>query len=166
MHLSDLIRAHAEELGEAEEHAALRIIDGFTVDQVVGEFRALRASILRLWSRREVGRDVEPSEITRFNETIDQLLTESVARHAALDAEARNKSKTRDAFLGTLSHELRNPLSAIANGVHFVKATGAANPQLMSVANMMARQAGHLGRLLDDLLDLARISEDRIVLQV
>lgn len=151
---------------EAEEHAALRVIDGFTVDQVVGEFRALRASVLRLWSKHELRMDVEPAQITRFNESIDQLLGESVVRHALLEAEARSVSKRREAFLATLSHELRNPLAAISNGVYVVKAAGAANPQLTSVANMMARQTRHLTRLLDDLLDLARISRDRVVLQV
>jgi signal transduction histidine kinase len=151
------------EASEAEEHAALRIIDGFTVDQVIGEFRALRASILRLWIKhRPADFQVDAAQVTRFNESIDQMLSESVVRHGRLESEAREHSSGRDAFLATLSHELRGPLAAIANGVHIVQALGATNPRLAPVAAMMSRQAQHLRRLLDDLLDLARISRNRL----
>ncbi|MDB6008190.1 MAG: pleC 1 [Gammaproteobacteria bacterium] len=151
------------EASEAEEHAALRIIDGFTVDQVIGEFRALRASILRLWIKhRSADIQADPTQITRFNESIDQMVSESVGRHGHLEIQAREHSSSRDAFLATLSHELRGPLGAIVNGVHIVKASGATNASLAPVAAMMCRQAQHLRRLLDDLLDLARISRNRL----
>jgi signal transduction histidine kinase len=151
------------EASEAEAHAALRIIDGFTVDQVIGEFRALRASILRLWIERgSANIQADPTQITRFNESIDQMLTESVARHGQLESQAREHSTSRDAFLATLSHELRGPLAAIVNGVYIVKASGATNASLAPIAAMMSRQTQHLRRLLDDLLDLARISKNRL----
>jgi signal transduction histidine kinase len=154
------------EASEAEQHAAVRIIDGFTVDQVIGEFRALRASVLRLWAEHRDSDEhapiTEPAQINRFNESIDQMLSESVARHAYLETQAREHSTRRDAFLATLSHELRGPLAAIANGVHIVEAAGTTNARLAPVAAMMARQIQHLRRLLDDLLDLARISRDRL----
>ena len=151
------------EASEAEKHAALRIIDGFTVDQVIGEFRALRASILRLWIKhRPADIQAEPTQVTRFNESIDQMLSESVERHGHLERQAREYSTSRDAFLATLSHELRGPLAAIVNGVNIVKASGATNASLAPVAAMMSRQAQHLRRMLDDLLDLARISRNRL----
>jgi signal transduction histidine kinase len=148
---------------EAEEHAALRIIDGFTVDQVIGEFRALRASILRLWIKhRSADIQTDPTQITRFNESIDQMVSESVGRHGHLESQAREHSTRRDAFLATLSHELRGPLAAIANGVNIVTASAATHASLAPVAAMMSRQARHLRRLLDDLLDFARISGNRL----
>jgi signal transduction histidine kinase len=151
------------EASEAEKHAALRIIDGFTVDQVIGEFRALRASILRLWIKhRSANLQADPTQITRFNESIDQMLTESVVRHGRMESQAREHSTSRDTFLATLSHELRGPLAAIVNGVYIVKASGATNASLAPVAAMMSRQVQHLRRLLDDLLDLARISRNRL----
>jgi signal transduction histidine kinase len=151
------------EASEAEQHAALRIIDGFTVDQVIGEFRALRASILRLWIKhRSADIQADPTQITRFNESIDQMVSESVGRHGHLEREAREHSTRRDAFLATLSHELRGPLAAIVNGVHIVEIWGATHASLAPVAAMMSRQAQHLRRLLDDLLDLARISRNRL----
>jgi signal transduction histidine kinase len=151
------------EASEAEEHAALRIIDGFTVDQVIGEFRALRASILRLWIKhRPADIQADPTQVTRFNESVDQMLSESVERHGHLESQAREYSTSRDAFLATLSHELRGPLAAIVNGLNIVKASRATNASLAPIAAMMSRQAQHLRRMLDDLLDLARISRDRL----
>jgi signal transduction histidine kinase len=90
------------------------------------------------------------------------MVSESVGRHGHLEIQAREHSSSRDAFLATLSHELRGPLGAIVNGVHIVKASGATNASLAPVAAMMSRQAQHLRRLLDDLLDLARISRNRL----
>jgi hypothetical protein len=151
------------EASEAEEHAALRIIDGFTVDQVIGEFRALRASILRLWIKhRSADIQTDPTQITRFNESIDQMVSESVGRHGHLESQAREHSTRRDAFLATLSHELRGPLAAIVNGVNIVTVSAATHASLAPVAAMMSRQAQHLRRLLDDLLDFARISGNRL----
>jgi signal transduction histidine kinase len=150
---------------QAEAHAALRVIDGFTVDQVVGEYRALRASILRLWAKHPATK-AELTQIIRFNESIDQMLAESVARHAELEGVARETSSRRDAFIATLSHELRGPLGALTNGVHLVEASVATNSTLGSVTAMMLRQTRHLSRLLNDLLDLARISRDRISLNL
>src|SRR4051794_16388154 len=68
-------------------------------------------------------------------------------------------------FSSDVSHELRNPLAAISNGVYLLKAHRGTNAELAPIADMMARQTGHLTRLLDDLLDLARVSRDRISLQ-
>jgi len=152
---------------EGEVHGGLRVIDGFTVDQVVGEFRALRASILRLWIAEDAA-DVaaHPEQIIRFNEAIDQLMTESVARHADLHAQAYEQSKRRDAFLATLAHELRGPLSAIANTVHLIQSFAATNADLAPMGALMSRQTQHLKRLLNDLLDLARIARDRISLEI
>ena len=153
-----------ENESEAEKHAALRVIDGFTADQVVAEFRALRASILRLWMALNPGYKVDLSEVVRFNEAIDQMLSESIVRHAALEASARERAKRRDAFLATLSHELRNPLSALSNAVSVVVQIGSPDARLNSAHQIMSRQRRHLKRLVDDLLDLARISSNRIAL--
>jgi len=67
----------------AESHADARLLSGYTIEQIVSEFRALRASVLRLWSNSaEKRHDVDPLDIIRFNEAIDQALAESVRRYA------------------------------------------------------------------------------------
>jgi diguanylate cyclase (GGDEF)-like protein/PAS domain S-box-containing protein len=68
---------------EAELHGAIRMSEGFSANETISEFRALRASVLRLWaaSIKTVPRTTS-DELTRFNEAIDQALAESLARYA------------------------------------------------------------------------------------
>jgi signal transduction histidine kinase len=154
---------------EAETHAVARVVDGFTIDQVVAEFRALRASILHLRANQEtpITRS-EVMELTRFNECIDQMLSESVSRHTRLVSDVlRDANRQKDEFISTLSHELRNPLSSIRNCVQILGGNGSTDPSVATrVINMLARQTGHLERLLDDLLDVARISRNRVILKI
>src|SRR5512140_1776754 len=91
----------------AEQHGAGRAESGFTVEQMVAEYRALRASVIRLWTREgELGRaDIE--DLTRFNEAIDQALAESVTRYD------HDVEQSKELFLAMLGHDLRTPLGAI-----------------------------------------------------
>jgi signal transduction histidine kinase len=150
---------------EAEVHAIMRATDGFTIDQVIAEFRALRASILRLRTK-EPTTQPQVAELTRFNESIDQMLSESVVRHTKIIVDnLRQASRERDEFIATVSHELRGPVAAISNCSDVLKASGTNDPKVARVADMLSRQTGHLARLLEDLLDLARISRERIILK-
>ena len=99
----------------AETHAATRLLDGFSLDEMVAEYRALRASVLRLWSRERDSADRQSLEqMTRFNEAIDQALTESTARYAA------RLARSRDLLLGALGHDLRTPLGAMLLSAEFL----------------------------------------------
>jgi len=73
--------------------------------------------------------------------------------------------RRKDEFLATLAHELRNPLAPIRTGVHIMRLTGA-EASAQSVLPMMERQLQHLTRLLDDLLDVSRITRGKIALHV
>lgn len=76
-------RAEGESM--AEIHAATRLMAGFSIEQLVAEYRALRASVLRLWQNRVKTTTVyEIADMIRFNEAIDQALAESVARYAQM----------------------------------------------------------------------------------
>jgi signal transduction histidine kinase len=93
----------------AETHADTRIIAGFGMDAMITEYRALRASVLRLWAEhgeRTTQKD-ELQQLTRFNEAIDQAITESVARYTAQVQQYTNL------FMGMLGHDIRNPLGTI-----------------------------------------------------
>jgi PAS domain S-box-containing protein len=80
-------------------------------------------------------------------------------------AEAEAASRAKDEFLAVLAHELRNPLSVIVNATAIVHGHDALPSELRRPATMIRRQAEHLNRLLDDLLDVARISSGRLELE-
>jgi len=75
----------------AEIHAALRLSDGFNIDQMVSEYRALRASVVKQWvARKQPMADTDINDLTRFNEAIDQSIAESVAEYTHLIDHSRN----------------------------------------------------------------------------
>src|ERR1051326_3407219 len=103
----------------AMTHGALRHLQGFDLRQLAAEFRALRASVLRLWLKHGLNGDPTAFyQMTRFNEEIDQALAESISNYS--DEVARS----RDTFLAILGHDLRSPLSAIANSGLFLTTPG------------------------------------------
>lgn len=85
----------------AETHAVARLESGYTINQLVSEYRALRASVLYLWSERlQAGLSTDGDDVTRFNEAVDQALAESVARYAQITAHAAETARQRlDAVL-------------------------------------------------------------------
>ena len=92
----------------AEIHAALRLAGGFDIEQMVSEYRALRASIIKIWCTMNDHMDAtDIDDLTRFNEAIDQQLAESVSHYT------QKVSHSKDLFVGILGHDLRNPLHTI-----------------------------------------------------
>ena len=89
-----------------------------------------------------------------------QFAKEEVAR---AEAEAANRAK--DQFLNMLSHELRNPLGVILNGIEVLNQTGSTETGPVKIGEIIRRQAQHLGKLLDDLLDVARVGQGKIDLR-
>ncbi|MGI4840260.1 MAG: hypothetical protein ACRYF9_21875 [Janthinobacterium lividum] len=65
----------------AKTHAITRLMSGVTIDQLVAEFRALRASVIKLWLRQEKKRALQLEDMVRFNEAIDQALAESITSY-------------------------------------------------------------------------------------
>ena len=78
----------------------------------------------------------------------------------------RKADARKDQFLATLSHELRNPLAPIRNGLRIIKLLGADDERLQHTLEMMERQTTHLVRLVDDLMDVSRITQSKIELRV
>src|SRR5438045_4694667 len=87
-----------------------RARSGFEVNQMVSEYRALRATVLRLWSAAATDVTVHDlQDVTRFNEAVDQALAESLKFFVAEVDRARNL------VLGVLGHDLRTPLGVVVN---------------------------------------------------
>jgi signal transduction histidine kinase len=128
-------------------HADDRIRHGFTFQSVLAEFRALRATVLRLYTESETS---DFTDVRRFNEAIDEALTESMARFA------HQTDLFRDQFIGILSHDLRTPLGAIIAGAALL-AVPEDNPERRGrvVARIMS-SAQRMERMIGDLLDLTR----------
>jgi len=87
-----------------------------------------------------------------------------LAREQAARAEAEAASRAKDQFLALLAHELRNPLAPILTAAVVMRRTGAP-PSIERSIGIVERQAGHLARLLDDLLDVSRITRGTIELR-
>jgi signal transduction histidine kinase len=128
-------------------HADDRIQHGFTFRSVLAEFRALRATVLRLY---EESGATDLAEVRRFNESVDEALTESMDRFAA------QADLFRDQFIGVLSHDLRTPLGAVTTGAALL-AVPEDNPQRRArVATRILSSAQRMERMIGDLLDLTR----------
>lgn len=85
-------------LSEAERHGAARVAEGFSVNDTMAEYRALRASVLNLWGRQRPDLPAVVEELTRFNEAIDQALTESLWRFSA---DKERQLRLRDTLLSS-----------------------------------------------------------------
>jgi PAS domain S-box-containing protein len=85
--------------------------------------------------------------------------------NAQLYREAAETNRAKDEFLATLSHELRNPLGAIANAVAALERRGSAEEAAARLRQIIQRQTHHLARLVDDLLDVARATAGKIALE-
>jgi signal transduction histidine kinase len=135
----------------ATAHGTDRAETGFSPIDVVSEFRALRASVLRLWAEAKSQFSREDfEEVTRFNESIDQQLVESMTRFS------RDVEHAKDLFLGVLSHDLRNPLGAIMMSATVMMTNeGPDWPQLKTAARIL--NAGtRMDTLIGDLVDFTR----------
>ena len=88
-----------------------------------------------------------------FLMAVANILGEAILRHQAEKA-LQDDDRRKDEFLATLSHELRNPLAPLRNALHLVREQNGAGP----LHEMMERQVNHLIRLVDDLLEMSRIS--------
>ncbi len=80
--------------------------------------------------------------------------------------EAGEQDRRKNEFLATLAHELRNPLAPLRNGVELMKRVGVTQPQrLAGLGAMMERQLAHMVRMVDDLMDIARVSRGKVELR-
>ncbi len=87
------------------------------------------------------------------------------AENARLLREAQEASRRKDEFLAMLAHELRNPLGAIRNAAYVIRHDVHDDQAIAKAGDVIQRQSQHMTRLLDDLLDVARVTQGKIQLQ-
>ena len=133
----------------AQTHALLRARNGFDINEMASEYRALRASVLGLWTDDGDPHATDLQDMVRFNEAIDQAICESVAFFSAEQERARNL------LLGILGHEMRTPLNAIQLTAHHLKSLNAGDNVSVAAA-MLVRSGARMRALLDDLTDFNR----------
>lgn len=135
----------------ARLHAQNRLGQGFTIDDVVAEYRALRASVTRHWlASITVSRDAGVPDLIRFNESVDQALSESIAHFSA------EIGRVRDIFLGVLAHDLRTPLSAATLFAECIVRDAGTPQPCVQAALRIQRSTKQMQILVDGLLDLTR----------
>lgn len=134
----------------AEIHAADRVASGFTGEQVMAEYRALRSSVLRLWARQvEITTAGDIQDMIRFNESIDQAQTESMARYAKMLREAQNL------FLAILGHDVRTPLGAISMGAQVLLQDQSLPSKALKVGLRIFNSSKRMDTIVRDLLDFS-----------
>jgi PAS domain S-box-containing protein len=129
-------------------------IEHFETTRVAKDGRRIEISLTVSPLHDEDGHVVGASKVARD-------ITDRKRAEAAL----READRRKDEFLALLAHELRNPLAPLRNGLEVLRLAGGDADTVSQVRSMMERQLGHMVRLIDDLLDIARIGQNKIELR-
>lgn len=137
----------------ANLHGEQRADVGFDIMELSSEFRALRASVLRLWeaNSREKKLQTDFQEMIRFNEAIDELWMISIKRFDDKVDESKNW------FMGILGHDLRNPLAAISGVQSILKLSGNISEKERSLLGRSSSSIKRMTELIDNLLELTNL---------
>ena len=132
-------------------HGTMRQASGFTLIQLTAEYRALRATVLRLWlPHMELGTPQSAADMMRFNEAMDQALAESVVTYS------ENSDRTRDTFLAILGHDLRSPLFTMKLAGSYLMRPAIGTEGTREMGARVARSAANMTAMVSDLLEYAR----------
>jgi signal transduction histidine kinase len=153
---SEKSKGHAPTLASAqqtaaEKHGTGRAESGFTLDQMVAEYRALRASVIRLWSKGqgEVSQ-TDLDDVTRFNEAIDQSLVESITRFT------HDLDQSKEMFLAILGHDLRTPIGAVMTSAKFMLETKELPEPHLTLTSRILSASTRMNHMVGALLDFTR----------
>ena len=134
----------------AQSHAGARLLEGFTLPDMVSEYRALRASVVHRWTAQQRPGPESLNEITRFNEGIDQALAESTKRFTdKLD-------RARELFMGALGHDLRTPLHVIMQCTQYLSRPETPTRSHAQIGGYIAESAERIRDMVEDLLDVVK----------
>jgi signal transduction histidine kinase/DNA-binding response OmpR family regulator len=116
-----------------------------------------------LLSREKSGRAFDPTDLTVAEALASRAA--SALENARLYKDVETADRQKNEFLSMLAHELRNPLAPIRNAAEVLRLSGVDHPRVRWARDIIDRQVAHLVRLVDDLLDVSRITKGKIRLQ-
>src|ERR1700677_1247737 len=135
----------------AASHVGLRIDSRFDLAQIVSEYRAMRASVLGLWSSSGPSPlSEETLEVIRFNEAIDESIAEIVPAYL------RRESRFRDRFFGMLGHDLRGPINAIHLSAERLANNKERDVDESRYVRRILKSCENLDRMVRDIIDFTR----------
>jgi len=144
-------KATAVKPSAAETHAALRLAGGFDLDEMVSEFRALRASVTKLWEYQlATPVPVDIADLTRFNESLDQILTESIHQYST------KMVASKDLLIGILSQDLSPTLNSVTVAAGLTLRIGRLHERQMTLVSEIIDNAARATEMVAHLLDLTR----------
>ena len=141
----------------AETHATLRFTGGFDTIEMISEFRALRASVIKLWRAEWANADSADilPDLLRFNEAIDQIMTES------LDRFTQKLTHSGSWFVGTLANDLRGPLAGVQDSAHQLLSRGNLSDEQVSKVSEIETSSARINQLVSELIDAVGIRLDK-----
>ncbi len=141
----------------AETHANLRFTGGFDTVEMISEFRALRASVIKLWKAEWANTETTEilPDLLRFNEAIDQVMTESLSRFT----DKFNHSGSL--FVETLVRDIRDPLAAVHKSAQALLTRGKLDDEQVNRVSQIENSTSQISRLASDLIDAVRIRLDK-----
>jgi len=141
----------SDALSAASTHGIDRHYSGFTLTELAAEFRALRATVLRLWLPQIPALTEQVAhDMVRFNEAIDQALAQSVATYS------KQNTRARDTFLAILGHDLRSPLMGIRLSAKVLQKTGVTADAAEQAGTRILTSAALMSAMVNDLLEYGR----------
>jgi CheY-like chemotaxis protein len=160
--VTDVMMPMLDGFGLIRELRADAALDGVPV--ILVSARAGEESRLEGLNRGADDYLVKPFTARELLVRVGALLQSHEARRLALES-LREADRRKDEFLATLSHELRNPLAPLRNALHLMQVLPPGSDVLIQTRNIMERQVDHLVRLVDDLLEMGRISRGTLELR-
>jgi len=145
-------KGHAPDVTRiARDHAQQRFAQGFTLDHLVAEFRALRASVIRQWTH-DMSKAAPDAlgQLVRFGEGMDQALAASLSFYSARVDESRNL------LLGVLGHDLRTPIAVVSATSESLLRSGSIGTTDADAVARISRSAARMKMMVEDILDFTR----------
>lgn len=135
----------------AKIHGNIRHDEGFDIVQMGSEYRALRSSVIKLWtSANRTLSDEDVADLTRFNESVDQALAESVVKFT------QKVDYSKDLLLGVLAHDIRSPLGAMSMCAQLMPIVGTLNEKQQELTSQIIDSGTRISDIISTLLDLTR----------